>query len=128
MKSIDWAAALLLAVGLIGGCQPNKAATATDADSMPAPDRIAAAKAQLSSQGMIVGTVDAVSDSAAHVTGIDPKSVTPADVLSFIDVQSNRVVANGHLRTTTDIGALVVQTDSQAERAPRVGDLCVKVK
>jgi hypothetical protein len=95
---------------------------------MPAPDRIAAAKERLTSQGMMVGTVDAVVDSAARVSGLDPKSVTPTDDLSFIDVQTERVVNIGRARNTTDQGALVVEAGSYGERAPRVGDLVVKLK
>src|SRR5690349_20034862 len=58
MKSFTWAAALLFCVGLFGGCSSNKP-PAPEPDVMPAPDRIAAAKERLTSQGMMVGTVDA---------------------------------------------------------------------
>jgi hypothetical protein len=127
MRSIRWTTALLLCVGLFGGCQPNKH-PAPEPDAVPAPDVVAAAKARLEAQGMVVGTVDAVADSKARVSGIDQKSVSPTDVLSFIDPQSDRVVNNGTLRMTTDAGAIVVEAGPYGERAPRVGDLVVKLK
>lgn len=130
MHSIRWAAALCFAVAttLVAGCQSRPAPTATSADTLPAADRVASAKASLVAQGVAVGEVDAVQDSFAHVSGLDPKAVTPADDVSFIDVQTGRVVNIGRLRSTTDKGALVIEAGSFGERAPRVGDLAAKLK
>ena len=128
MKSFTWAAALLFCVGLVGGCQGNKP-PAPEPDVMPTSERVAAARERLTSQGMLVGTVDAVVDSAARVSGLDPKSVDPTEDLSFVDVQTERVVNIGRVRRTpTDQGALVVEASSYGERGPRVGDLVVKLK
>jgi hypothetical protein len=130
MISFRWAAACTLAFALIGGCQPKKAPEVATTEVAPAsPERTAAAKARYMAKGdMLVGEVDAAKDGYAAVSGIDSKAVTKGDVLSFIDVERNSVVNHGTFSEVGLSGRIVVEYDSAGERAPRPGDLCVKLK
>lgn len=131
MISFRSAAACALAFALLAGCQNKKVEpTQPAADGPAAPDRIATAKATYAAMpGVVVGEVDGVAESYAAVSGIDPKAVTKDDVLSFIDVTANRVINHGSLHDVSAAGRLIVAFETEAaERAPRKGDLCVKLK
>ena len=131
MISLRWAAAGVLAMGMIAGCKTTKPVEAPATMDMPAsPEKTAAAKARYAAKGdMLVGEVDAAKDGNAAVSGIDPKAVTKDDVLSFIDVDNNTVINHGTMAEVGLSGRLVVSysTDS-GDRAPRQGDLCIKLK
>jgi hypothetical protein len=96
---------------------------------MPSADRIAAAKARYAAQGdVLVGMVEAANDKYAAVSGIDPKSLKKDDVLHFIDVEANQEVCQGVVHDVSAAGRLIVDYDKAGTRAPREGDLCVKIK
>jgi hypothetical protein len=128
MIASRWAAACTLAVALAGGCQNKTTPPATTDAGMASPEKISAAKASYSAQGMLAGEVEMVRDNLAAVMGIPASSVTKQDVLSFIDVESNRVINHGTLVEAKPSGRLIVECDPQGDRLPRQGDLVVKVK
>jgi hypothetical protein len=112
------------------GCQtthkePEHATTPAPASA----EKTAAAKARYTAKGdMLVGEVDAAKDGYAAVSGIDPKSVTKDDVLSFIDVENNNVINHGTFSEVGLSGRIVVKYSAEGERAPQKGDLCIKLK
>lgn len=129
MNLVRWAAACTLGIALIGGCQPKKAPEVATEAGPVAPEKTAAAKAKYMAKGdMLVGEVDAAKDGYAAVSGIDSKAVKTGDVLSFIDVDSNSVINHGTFKEVGLSGRIVVEYDSGGARAPRQGDLCVKLK
>jgi hypothetical protein len=132
MISLRSAAACALAFALFAGCQSKKVEADQRAPAVgpAAPDRVAAAKAAYAAMpGVIVGEVDGVAQNYAAVSGIDPNAVTKADSLSFIDVTENRIVNHGTLFDVTAAGRLIVAFETDhGDRAPRKGDLCVKLK
>jgi hypothetical protein len=129
MIAFRWAAACTLAFALIGGCQTKKAPEPAAEVAPATPEKTAAAKARYMAKGdMLVGEVDAAKDGYAAVSGIDPKAVTKGDVLSFIDVDRNSVINHGTFSEVGLSGRIVVEYDPAGERAPRPGDVVVKVK
>ena len=130
MTVLRWAAATTLAVTLLAaGCQPNKPEPAPATESMPSPDRTAAARARYAAKGdYLVGVVDAVNEKYAGVSGIDPKAANKGKAFHFIDVDANEDVCMGELHEVGPTGSLIIDYDKSGSRAPRVGDLCVQVK
>jgi hypothetical protein len=132
MIALRWAAASTLALALLPGCTtPPKPEPAPPAGPTTAsPDRVAALRATyLAVPGTLAGVVEAASDKYVAVSGIEPSAVTKQDVLTFIDVETNQVINHGTLHEVTAAGRLVVEFDTQGEsRAPRIGDLCVRLK
>jgi hypothetical protein len=125
------AAATALAIALLAaGCGPNKPEpVAPTTDTMPSADRVAAAKARYAAKGdYLVGSVDTVNEKYAAVTGIDPKAVKKDDAFHFIDVEANDEVCMGLLHEVGPAGSLIIEYDKSGSRAPRPGDLCVKIK
>ena len=110
------------------GCQP-KPAPAPAEPGLPSADRVAAARAAYLAKGdMLVGQVDDANERFAAVSGIDTGAVKKGDVVTFIDIDANRAVNHGTVNDTSASGRLIVEFDPQGERAPRSGDLCVKLK
>ena len=130
MRSHRWTAGCIVSLALVAGCQPTHKEPETTATVVPAtPEKTAAAKAREAAKGdRLVGEVDAAKDGYAAVSGIDPKSVTKDDVLSFVDVDSNKVINHGTLSEVGLSGRLVVKYAPDEERAPQKGDLCIKLK
>jgi uncharacterized protein YcgI (DUF1989 family) len=110
------------------GCQQKQAPAPADA-GIPSADRVAAARAAYAAKGdMLVGQVDDANERFAAVSGIETTAVKKGDVFTFIDINGNRAVNHGTLNDTSASGRLIVEFDPQGERAPRTGDLCVKLK
>jgi hypothetical protein len=130
MTVLRWAAATTLAVTLLAvGCAPKKTEPESTTESTPSADRVAAAKARYAAKGdYLVGVTDAVNDKYAAVTGIDPKAVKKDDAFHFIDVDGNQEVCMGLLHDVGPSGSLIIEYDKSGSRAPRPGDLCVKIK
>jgi hypothetical protein len=131
MISMRWAAASTLGFVLVVGCKSTPKETEAPAPVVASEDKIASAKAKYAAMpGVVVGEVEAANDSLAAVSGIDPKAIGKDDVLSFIDVGANTVISHGTLEEASPNGRVVVRFDSSGngERAPRKGDLCVKLK
>jgi hypothetical protein len=130
MIPVRWTAACVFSLALIAGCQPaHKAPEATPEPMAATPEQTASAKARYTAKGdLLVGEVDAAKDGFAAVSGIDPKVVTKDDIFSFIDVGTNTVINHGALAEVGLSGRLVIRYFSDEQRAPRVGDLCVKPK
>jgi hypothetical protein len=121
-------ATLALTVALVAGCQPKKPAEETGPVA-PSPARVAAARAAYGAKAdMLVGQVDDANQLFAAVSGIDPAAVKKGDTISFIDVTQNRIINNGTVNDTSASGRLIVEFDKQGERAPRAGDLAIKLK
>jgi hypothetical protein len=124
-----WAAALTLLLVTIVGCQRTVKEDQNPAPVQTSQDKIDAAKARYAAMpGVLVGEVDATNGNLTAVSGLDPKSITKDDVLSFIDVPSDDVISHGTLVDTKPSGRLIVEFDPQGKRAPKPGDLCVKLK
>ncbi len=97
-------------------------------DGPPPPEKVAAARAAYAAMpGVLVGEVELVRDNLAAVSGIDAKSVTREDTFSFIDVVANRVINTGQLQDVRPT-RLIIKASEAGDRAPREGDLCVKLK
>jgi hypothetical protein len=130
MNPVRWSAGCILSLALIAGCQPShKAPETANTPMMATPEQTAAAKARYIAKGdMLVGEVDAAKEGFAAVSGIDPKLVTKDDRFSFIDVDTNSVINHGTLAEVGLSGRLVIRYSTGEQRAPRVGDLCVKPK
>ena len=129
MIAFRWAAACTLAVALIAGCQTKKAPEPAMNDTPATPEKTAAAKAKYMAKGdMMVGEVDAAKDGYAAVNGIDAKSIGKDDIFSFIDVDKNSVISHGTFSEVGLSGHVIIKYDPAGERAPRPGDLCVKLK
>jgi hypothetical protein len=129
----SFAFTLVVALCGAGGCENKKKeveAPAPVEPTTPAVDRVAAAQARYNARpGTLAGVVDAAQDPYAVVSGIDPKSITREDVLSFIDVDTNQVINHGLMDSPSAGGRIYVKYDTQGEvRAPRQGDLCVRMK
>jgi hypothetical protein len=122
------AAAASLALAVLAGCQP-KAPPAPVEPGAPTADRVAAARAAYQVKGdMLVGQVDDANERFAAVSGIDTGAAKKGDIFTFIDVNSNRAINFGTLYDTSAAGRLIIEFDGKGERAPRAGDLCVKLK
>ncbi len=120
------ASTLLLAVA--AGCQQKQPPPPPE-PGIPSADRVAAARAAYAAKGdMLVGQVDDANERFAAVSGIETTAVQKGDTFSFIDINGNRVINHGSLNDTSASGRLIVEFDPQGERAPRAGDLCVKLK
>jgi hypothetical protein len=129
MNSAHWSAGCILSLALVAGCQPAHKAPETATPMMATPEQTAAAKARYLAKGdMLVGEVDAAKEGFAAVSGIDPKVVTKDDIFSFIDADTNSVINHGTLAEVGLSGRLVIHYSDGEQRAPRVGDLCVKPK
>lgn len=130
MISMRWAAACTLAFVTMIGCQ--KTVPIQDPAPAPAPtsdEKVAAAKAKYAAMpGVLVGEVEAANDTYAAIGGLDPKSIGKDDILTFIDVAANEVISHGTMSEVGLSGRLVVKFDPQGQRAPKKGDLCVKLK
>jgi hypothetical protein len=130
MISLRWAAACMVTLALIGGCQNTKKEPETATVAGPAdPEKTAAAKAKYAAMGdRLVGEVDAVNEKYAAVSGIDPKALTIGDVVTFIDVDNNTMINNGTFVEVGLSGRIVVEYGKTGQRPPRKGDLCVRLK
>ena len=127
MTSLRLAAASL-ALAVIVGCQPHTPPPPAE-PGIPSADRVAAARAAYAAKGdMLVGQVDAANEKYAAVSGIDTAAVKKGDVFTFIDVNSNNAINHGTLADTSAAGRLMIEYDAKGDRAPRGGDLCVKLK
>jgi hypothetical protein len=127
------ACSLAVALAFAAGCEnkPKQPETPPVVEpSTPPVDRVAAAQARYASQpGVLAGVVDAAQDPYAVVSGIDAKALSKDDVLTFIDIETNQPINHGLVDSPSAGGRLYVKYDTQGEvRAPRPGDLCVKMK
>ena len=124
-----WAATLTLLLVTLAGCQKTVKEEPAPAPMPTSQDKIDAAKARYAAMpGVMVGEVDATNGDLTAVSGLDPKSISKDDVLTFIDVPSDEVISHGTLVETKPSGRLIVSFDPQGKRAPKAGDLCVKLK
>lgn len=124
-----WAATLTLLLVMIAGCQKTMKEEQPVPTTMPtSQDRIESAKARYTALGAMVGDVDATNGNLTAVSGLDPKSITKDDVLTFIDPASDEIISHGTLDQVGPSGHLVITFDPQGKRAPKPGDLCVKLK
>jgi len=122
------AAAASLVLALVAGCQNKKPPEAT-APGAPTAERVAAARAAYEAKGgMYVGVVDDANERFAAVSGIETSAAKKGDTFTFIDINSNTAINHGTLSDTSAAGRLIVEYDPKGERAPRGGDLCVKLK
>jgi hypothetical protein len=121
------AAAASLALAVIAGCQTKTPPPAEP--GAPSADRVAAARAAYAAKGdMLVGQVDDANERFAAVSGIDTAAVKKGDIFTFIDVNANQAINHGTLYDTSAAGRLIIEYDGHGQRAPRAGDLCVKLK
>ncbi len=131
MSVLRWAAALIVSVALIGGCQTTHKEE-TPAPMPASPDRVEMLKAKYMAAGATIGIVKSVNAgiSAAAVEGIDVKATADKDVFHFIDPASDTIINNGNRfqAEATPSGYLVVKYDVQGQRAPQEGDLVVRLK
>jgi hypothetical protein len=74
------------------------------------------------------GVVDDANERFAAVSGIETTVAKKGDTFTFIDVNSNTAINHGTLYDTSAAGRLIVEFDPKGDRAPRGGDLCVKLK
>ena len=119
-------AAVALAVALLGGCKNKQPAAAQP--ELPSADQVAAARAAHAAQGdRLVGEVVEANERLAVVSGIDATALQKGDTVNFIDVAANRVIGIGTFTEPGTEGRIVVEVGPN-ERAPRQGDLCVKLK
>jgi len=124
-----WAAAFTLLLVTIVGCQKTNKEDNVVAPPPTSDEKVAAAVARYAAMpGVLAGQVDAVKDGYASVGGIDAKALNKGEVLTFIDAESDHIFCSGTFSETGLSGRLVVEYDQQGERAPKKGDLCVKLK
>jgi hypothetical protein len=123
-----WAATLTLLLLTVAGCQKTVKEEPVPTTMPTSQDRIDTAKARYAAMSYMVGEVDATNGDLTAVSGLDPKSISKDDVLSFIDPATDDVISHGTLVETKPSGRLIVQFDPQGNRAPKPGDLCVKPK
>ncbi len=122
-------AAALLVLGMLGGCQP-----AQNPDEMaqhPNPqtlDKIQAAYAQQAPDMPVGRVADVVPD--ARMAAVDhvtrARDLQEGDSVTFVDAQG-QIVTHGHI-VRINKPFVDVRYDAEGKRAPRPGDLMVKVK
>lgn len=123
-----WAAASTLVLVTLVGCQKTTKDTDVVTPIPTTTEQTAALKAKYAGMpGVIAGEVEATNGNLAAVSGLDPKAITEKDVLTFIAVPSEEIISNGTLVEAKPSGRLVVKFDTEGKRAPRTGDLCVKL-